>query len=273
MSDDQQLPDDPPMVDEVFTDDELAALADIDALLADPAHVGFTERRRRGRRGRGHRQAASHRARRATPAVVTAATAPTASTAGGATAPVVDISTARRSRRRTAWSLVGAAVAGAAAAALITGAVVSRNDNPTTAEPAPATASAGGSPADGAQNTERVSLAGTAAGPWRQRFRPAHRASVRGGDRRSISPACRPRTGGDFYQVWVKNCDGSLLVPAGSFHDLTDAIGWVGVSMTDFPVLTITQEIRGARQGRRTGIVGADRGQRNARQLPVLIVS
>ena len=241
MSDDQQLPDDPPMVDEVFTDDELAALADIDALLADPAMWGSPSTGVEDGVVGAIAQARRTELAEPPPSLVTAATAPTASTAGGATAPVVDISTARRSRRRTAWSLVGAAVAGAAAAALITGAVVSRNDNPTTAEPAPATASAGGSPADGAQNAERVSLTGTplAPGVSGSAQLTAHPSGV---EIAVDLPGLPARTGGDFYQLWVKNCDGSLLVPAGSFHDLTDAIGWVGVSMTDFPVLTITQE-------------------------------
>lgn len=50
------------------------------------------------------------------------------------------------------------------------------------------------------------------------------------------------RDGGDFYEGWLKNCDGSLLVPIGTFHELDDAIGWAGVSLDEFPLLTITTE-------------------------------
>jgi hypothetical protein len=50
------------------------------------------------------------------------------------------------------------------------------------------------------------------------------------------------RVGGDFYQVWLKNCAGTLLVPAGSYHNLDDAVAWAGVSLTDFPVITVTEE-------------------------------
>jgi hypothetical protein len=50
------------------------------------------------------------------------------------------------------------------------------------------------------------------------------------------------RGGGEFYEGWLKNCDGSLLVPIGTFHDLDDATGWAGVSLDEFPLLTITTE-------------------------------
>ena len=136
------------------------------------------------------------------------------------------------------WSLVGAAVAGAAAAALITGAVVSRDNSPTTADVAassvPGAAAGGSAPQD-------LTLTGTdlAPGVGGTAQLTAHPSGV---EINLDVPGLPPRTGGDFYQVWVKNCDGSLLVPAGSYHDLTDAIGWVGVAMADFPVVTVTQE-------------------------------
>jgi hypothetical protein len=50
------------------------------------------------------------------------------------------------------------------------------------------------------------------------------------------------RDGGQFYEGWLKNCDGSLLVPIGTFHDLDDATGWAGVSLDQFPLLTVTTE-------------------------------
>jgi Anti-sigma-K factor rskA len=55
-------------------------------------------------------------------------------------------------------------------------------------------------------------------------------------------PGLPRRDGGDFYQGWLKNCEGTLLVPVGSFHDLADATGWAGVDIADFPVLTVTRE-------------------------------
>ena len=55
-------------------------------------------------------------------------------------------------------------------------------------------------------------------------------------------PGLPRRDGGEFYQVWLKNCDGSQLVPAGSFHELDDAVAWAGVSPADFPLITVTKE-------------------------------
>lgn len=50
------------------------------------------------------------------------------------------------------------------------------------------------------------------------------------------------RDGGDFYQGWLKNCAGTELVPIGTYHELDDATGWAGVSIDDYPVLTVTRE-------------------------------
>jgi Anti-sigma-K factor rskA len=50
------------------------------------------------------------------------------------------------------------------------------------------------------------------------------------------------RDGDDFYEGWLKNCAGTALVPIGTFHELDDATGWAGVSMDDYPVLTVTRE-------------------------------
>ena len=47
-------------------------------------------------------------------------------------------------------------------------------------------------------------------------------------------------------------------MPAGSFHDLDDATGWVGVSMTDFPVITVTME---------SAVGGKDPGQESSGQI------
>lgn len=56
-------------------------------------------------------------------------------------------------------------------------------------------------------------------------------------------PGLPRREGGEFYQMWLKNCIGSHLVPAGTFHEITDAIGWAGVSLADFPIVTVTREV------------------------------
>jgi hypothetical protein len=50
------------------------------------------------------------------------------------------------------------------------------------------------------------------------------------------------RDGNDFYQGWLKNCAGTLLVPIGTYHELDDATGWAGVSVADYPILTVTRE-------------------------------
>jgi len=106
--------------DELLTDDELAALADIDELLADPAlwespSAGVED----------DVVALIGEARR------TELAEPTPVAAAGAS--VVRLDESRRSRRRRAWSLAGAALVGAAAAALVTGVIVSKsNDNDTT---------------------------------------------------------------------------------------------------------------------------------------------
>ena len=267
MSDDQQS-DDPPMVDEVFTDDELARSA--------------TSTRSWPTRRCGGHPSAGVEDRVVGPSLRRAA--PSSPSRRHPSSPHDRTGTRRRHRARrrhrhrrvaapaAVWSLVGAAVAGAAAAALITGAVVSRNDNTTTAErrapppPRPAAAPTAHRTRNGSRSAAPTLAPGVSGSAQLTRTRPGWRSP-------SISPGCPARTGGDFYQLWVKNCDGSLLVPAGSFHDLTDAIGWVGVSMTDFPVLTITQESAAPGKDAGAGIVRADRGQRDARQLPVLIVS
>lgn len=51
------------------------------------------------------------------------------------------------------------------------------------------------------------------------------------------------RYGAEFYEGWLKNCDGTALVPIGTFHELDDATGWAGVSLDDFAVITVTREV------------------------------
>jgi len=218
--------------DELLTDDELAALADIDELLADPAlwespSAGVED----------DVVALIGEARRSE-----LAEAPPVAAAG---ASVVRLDDSRRTRRRRAWSLAGAALVGAAAAALVTGVIVSKsNDNDTTT-------------ADAAPQ-QQVQLAGTDLAPPGVGGSAGLISHPSGVEIRLAVPGLPSRTGGDFYQVWVKSCDGSLLVPAGSFHDLDDATGWVGVSMTDFPVITVTTE---------SAVGGKDPGQESSGQI------
>ena len=56
-------------------------------------------------------------------------------------------------------------------------------------------------------------------------------------------PGLPRRDGGEFYEMWLKSCDGELLIPAGTFHDLVDAVGWAGVDPQAFPILTVTREV------------------------------
>jgi uncharacterized protein len=49
------------------------------------------------------------------------------------------------------------------------------------------------------------------------------------------------RDNGEFYQAWLRNDDGQTI-PIGTFHDGNDVVLWAGVSLKDYPELTITQE-------------------------------
>ena len=220
---------DDPMADETLTDEELALLADVDALLADPAMWGGPPD------GLEDRVAGEIAAARRT----MAAEAPPSAAAAPASAPVTDLAEHRAKRSRV-WSLLGAATAGAVAAGLVVGLIVRRDDDSTSnADRAPAEVGAG------SEAPQQLTLTGSelAPGVSGSATLTAHPSGV---EIALAVPGLPERSGGEFYQVWVKTCDGSLLVPAGSFHDLTDAVGWVGVSMDDFPVVTVTQEAAAA---------------------------
>ena len=49
------------------------------------------------------------------------------------------------------------------------------------------------------------------------------------------------RDNGEFYQAWLRNDEGQTI-PIGTFHDGNDVVLWAGVSLKDYPELTITQE-------------------------------
>lgn len=127
----------------------------------------------------------------------------------------------RQSRARRWLTVAGAAAVGAAAAAIITVAVTRDS-----ATPADATAAMAG-----------TDLAPGIAGE-------AQLTAVSSGVKIELKlPGLPRRDGGEFYQVWLKNCDGTQLVPAGSFHELDDAVAWAGVSPDDFPLITVTKEV------------------------------
>jgi hypothetical protein len=124
-------------------------------------------------------------------------------------------------RHRRQWpSRVAAAAIGAAAAALVLVAV-QRNDQQS---------------ADASIAVVGTDLAPGISGD-------ADITSVTSGVRIDFSVKGLPRReGDDFYEGWLKNCAGTALVPIGTYHDLDDATGWAGVSIDDFPLLTVTRE-------------------------------
>jgi len=124
------------------------------------------------------------------------------------------------SRARRWLTVAGAVAVGAAAATAIT-LVATRDSTP--------------SP------DSTIAMAGTDLAPGL--VGSAQLTVVSSGVRISFAlPGLPRRDGGEFYQVWLKNCDGTELVPAGSFHDLDGVVAWAGVSPVDFPMLTVTRE-------------------------------
>jgi hypothetical protein len=143
----------------------------------------------------------------------------TAEATGAATSTYHVSSRPGRARR---WLMVaGAATLGAAAAVIITVAVTRDSSTPADAT---------------------VAMAGTDLAPGVGG--EARLTTVSSGVKIELSvPGLPRRDGGEFYQVWLKNCDGTELVPAGSFHELDDAVAWAGVSPDDFPLITVTKEV------------------------------
>jgi hypothetical protein len=160
---------------------------------------------------------------------------------GTANAGVRSIASARSRRWLT---IVGAAVASAAAAVLITTAVVHRRDEPSSASEAPAPTSALGAhpgATSAAGPSALVTLSGTGKDPGLTGT--ANLTSQQSGVRIDLRLTGLPRRdNGDFYQVWLKTCDGTKLVPAGSFHELDSATAWAGVSFAAYPIITVTEE-------------------------------
>jgi hypothetical protein len=125
-------------------------------------------------------------------------------------------------RARRAWpGRLTAAAIGAAAAAAVVLIAVPRHD--------------------GQQADANVAIAGTKLAPGISGT--AGITSETSGVRIEFSVKGLPRRdGGDFYEGWLKNCAGTELVPIGTYHELEDATGWAGVSIDDFPLLTVTRE-------------------------------
>lgn len=143
----------------------------------------------------------------------------TAEAAGSAT--VTQLADRRVSRAGRWLTLAGAAAVGAAAAAIITVAVTRDSSTPADAI---------------------VAMAGTDLAPGLSG--EAQLTAVSSGVKIELKvPGLPRRDGGEFYQVWLKSCDGTQLVPAGSFHELDDAVAWAGVSPDDFPLITVTKEV------------------------------
>lgn len=50
------------------------------------------------------------------------------------------------------------------------------------------------------------------------------------------------RADGGYYEAWLKNADG-VLVPVGTFNELTDVTLWAGVSPATHPTFTVTRQL------------------------------
>jgi Anti-sigma-K factor rskA len=125
-------------------------------------------------------------------------------------------------RSRRAWrGRLAAAAIGAAAAAAIVLVAVPRDDQQ--------------------QADAQIDIVGTDLAP--EIRGSADITSLQSGVRIDFSVKGLPRRDGDdFYEGWLKNCEGTALVPIGTYHELDDATGWAGVAVADFPILTVTRE-------------------------------
>jgi hypothetical protein len=196
---------------DVEPDAEVALPAGLAALLADPATWGAPS---------------PGLADRVVAAVTMAAT--TATTLGPG-ADVVPLSAARRR-----WRGPVAAVAAAAAAAALVGVVVHRADRADQlADPDVSVVLSRVDAVDASAADEAPGAAGTA-GIRRKSSGVQIDLSV---------PGLPRREGQEFYEGWLRSCDGSAVVPIGTFHDLSDAIGWAGVSIDAHPIISVTREV------------------------------
>ncbi len=92
---------------------------------------------------------------------------------------------------------------------------------------------------DSNERTTQLALAGTELAPTAVGF--AAITPTESGLRIELNATGLPRRDGkEFYQAWLKGESG--LVPIGTFHTGEDVTLWAGVSLEDFPTLTVTQE-------------------------------
>jgi hypothetical protein len=151
-----------------------------------------------------------------------AATAGRTSSASDTPANVVPLASRRRNRILDG---IGAALIGAAAATLIA-VVVTRDDNstPSVAEP-----------------DATITIVGTDLEP--SVSGAADITVVQSGVRIELNVPGLPRRDGDeFYEAWLRSVDGEGLVPIGTFHDANGVVLWAGVTIDDYPILTVTRE-------------------------------
>ncbi|MEK7425106.1 MAG: anti-sigma factor [Actinomycetota bacterium] len=117
------------------------------------------------------------------------------------------------------------ALAGAAAAALVVGLIVGR----------------GSSEPDEWASAATISMVGTDLAPAVSG--EATISTESSGVRIAVRvPGLPRRDGGQYYEGWLRSCDGERLAPIGTFHDLADAVGWAGVAIDEYPVISFTKE-------------------------------
>lgn len=142
-----------------------------------------------------------------------------------AVAPAGAAVSTRAGRRFRGASLIGSAVLGAAAAGIVAVAVVNIGDDNSSTRLADA----------------QIALVGTDLEPA-----AAGRADITttpSGVQIQLDVTDLPRRdGNDFYEAWLKNVDGTGLIPIGTFHSGDDVTLWAGVAIEDYPILTVTKE-------------------------------
>ncbi|HEX9258887.1 MAG TPA: anti-sigma factor [Acidimicrobiales bacterium] len=90
------------------------------------------------------------------------------------------------------------------------------------------------------EDTTRIALAGTELAP--DATGTATVTETQSGLRIELDASGLPRLdGGRFYQAWLKSADG-VLVPIGTFHTGDKVVLWAGVTLDEYPTLTVTRE-------------------------------
>ena len=137
----------------------------------------------------------------------------------------------RGARRFRGAYLIGSAALGAAAAGLVAFAVVKIGDDTSPTKSADA----------------QITLVGTDLLP-----EAAGRADITttpsGVQIQLDVPDLPRRDGTEFYEAWLKNVDGTGLIPIGTFHSGEHVTLWAGVAIEDYPILTVTRETVAAPQ-------------------------